>query len=372
MNDYQYRIVDLIKRYYTEEITSAEQDELLRWVAERPENRVFFESVVAEEESEREQFRKIDLQQALRQFDRKIGYRFVSSGKRWLAYAAGLFLPVLLAVSLYWLRTPETEPLPVTLGPGKHQAVLILDGAGTFALDKEEIHLPGIENSKETGELIYTGSEFVSGARKNTLKTPVGGEYNVTLSDGTVVYLNASSTLIYQSDFQGEDRMIHLEGEAYFEVTPGSRPFIVQTALGEIKVLGTSFNVCCYPEDNRISTTLLTGKVLYTGADSLVMLPGEHLVATSSGEVSKKAVNPEAYIGWIRGKFIFDDLSLEEIMKTLGRWYDITVSFRSPELRQLIFNGNVERYSNINSFLELLKSTGEINYRIDKHHIEFY
>lgn len=207
----------------------------------------------------------------------------------------------------------------------------------------------------------------------NTLEIPRGGEYLLTLADGTKVWMNADSKLKYPISFVEDKRVVYLEGEAYFEVAKdASKPFIVSTASGDISVLGTQFNVKNYAEDKTISTTLVEGSVLFRGSNKseTILAPGQQIIfSPENGAQELKKVNVNNFISWKDNLFQFEELSLEDIMKTLSRWYDVTVSYEKEELKQLQFSGNLDKYSNIESFLKLFEVGAKIEFKVDKKHI---
>lgn len=221
-----------------------------------------------------------------------------------------------------------------------------------------------------------SGRGKVATAKKNiynTLEIPRGGEYSLTLADGTKVWMNADSKLKYPISFLEDRRVVYLEGEAYFEVAKdASKPFIVSTTSGDISVLGTQFNVKNYAEDKTIYTTLVEGSVLFRGTTNreTILAPGQQIIFSPEyGTQELKQVNVNNFISWKDNLFQFEELSLEDIMKTLSRWYDVTVSYDKEELKQLQFSGNLDKYSNIESFLKLFEVGARIEFKVDKKHI---
>ncbi len=207
----------------------------------------------------------------------------------------------------------------------------------------------------------------------NSLEIPRGGEYSLTLADGTKVWMNADSKLRYPISFVEEKRVVYLEGEAYFEVAKdASKPFIVSTASGEITVLGTQFNVKSYKEENSIYTTLVEGSVSFRGRTNkeTILTPGYQLIYNQEqGTQELKRVNVGNYISWKDNLFQFEELSLEDIMKTLARWYDVTVTYEKEELKQLQFSGNLDKYSNIESFFKLFEVGAKIEFKVVNRHV---
>ncbi|MHC1779672.1 MAG: FecR family protein [Bacteroidales bacterium] len=207
----------------------------------------------------------------------------------------------------------------------------------------------------------------------NSLEIPRGGEYSLTLADGTKVWMNADSKLRYPISFVEDKRVVYLEGEAYFEVAKdASKPFIVSTASGEITVLGTQFNVKSYKEENSIYTTLVEGSVSFRGRTNkeTILSPGYQLIYNQEqGTQELKRVNVGNFISWKDNLFQFEELSLEDIMKTLARWYDVTVTYEKEELKQLQFSGNLDKYSNIESFFKLFEVGAKIEFKVVNRHV---
>lgn len=207
----------------------------------------------------------------------------------------------------------------------------------------------------------------------NSLEIPRGGEYSLSLADGTKVWMNADSKLKYPISFVEDKRVVYLEGEAYFEVAKdASKPFIVSTASGEITVLGTQFNVKNYKDENSIYTTLVEGSVSFRSRTNkeTILTPGFQLVYNQEqGTQELKRVNVGNFISWKDNLFQFEELSLEDIMKTLARWYDVTVTYEKEELKQLQFSGNLDKYSNIESFFKLFEVGAKIEFKVVNRHV---
>lgn len=244
---------------------------------------------------------------------------------------------------------------------------LLLGNGDTVSVSNDKKVLEdkgGAQIKFENGGLAYITKEKSLEMVYNELLVPVGGECYLILEDSSKVWINADSRLKYPTHFAGDERRIELEGEAYFEVKPGNKPFIVQTSMGDVKVLGTSFGVRVYKEENML-TTLVSGRVLYRGRDSVQLNPGEQVVASLTGKIEKRSVDVDEYVGWKNGMYVFDHRPLEEIIRDLERWYGVTITLVHPKLKQLPFTGYVKRHDEINIFLKLLESTGELKYKIE-------
>jgi len=241
--------------------------------------------------------------------------------------------------------------------------VLIMDNGDQIDLEKQEQGLIGEEtNSKisknNDSSLVY--SNAVSTASKspvfNTLITARGHQYQLTLADGTKVWLNAASSLRFPVNFAGQkQRKVILEGEAYFEVAKNpSVPFVVVTDKQEIKVLGTHFNVKSDQNASSSATTLLEGSVIVNNTVKLV--PGEQLLANSSG-LSKRKVNVEDVIAWKNGFFNFEGKQISEIMDELGRWYDVESRYVGTIPKDKV-DATISRKKRVEEVLDLLEMTG--------------
>jgi len=191
----------------------------------------------------------------------------------------------------------------------------------------------------------------------NTLSTPTGGQYNIVLADGTKVFLNAVSSIKYPTQFNGDQRIVELEGEAYFEVAKNkSKPFLVKSANQTIEVLGTHFNVHAYNNESVIKTTLLEGSVAVSSKNQKAILkPGQQAnISESSSKIAVKEVDTEAAIAWKNGRFKFDNADLKSVMKQLERWYGIKVEYRG-DVSDVRFNGGTFRNKNLSEVLKVLE-----------------
>lgn len=222
------------------------------------------------------------------------------------------------------------------------------------------------------GQIIYTAENV--GADKgplqyNTIETPKGGQYQIRLPDGTTVWLNAASTLIYPVNFRGSrERRVQLDGEAYFEVAKDkAHPFVVKTDRQEVTVLGTHFNINGYKEESVINTTLLEGSIRtrnLSSGQSRILSPGQQsTVVKGEGEVGVANVNTDNIISWKNGYFIFDEQDIVSVMKVISRWYDVDVEFKTVN-REEKFGGTFSRSSELSDILNVLKILGNANFKM--------
>lgn len=196
-----------------------------------------------------------------------------------------------------------------------------------------------------------------------TIKTPRGKDFHLTLSDGTKVWINTESCLKFPSVFSGNERRVTLKGEAYFEVAHNKEcPFIVSTEGIDTKVLGTKFNVCSYGKEQR-HVTLVEGKVEVNNIvseETTILNPGENITYDKDDKSRKSEVNTAVYTAWTEGMFYFEDKPLNEIMNTLGRWYNVNIYFENESLYNITFNFWASRNSSIEEAVNMLNSMGKV------------
>ena len=192
------------------------------------------------------------------------------------------------------------------------------------------------------------------------LSIPRGETFKVVLSDGTEVLLNSDSRLSYPTVFKGKERVVSLEGEAYFNVTKNTEhPFIVKSGNVQVRVLGTEFNMCSYTPDN-VRVTLIEGKVAVSdtcGLQTVEMKPGQSAQLVSDGTFAVDEVDTETFLYWKEGFFYFDDVALVDMMKEIGKWYNIDIEFRNSEIMNLLAN----RQQKVSDLIELLNRMERIH-----------
>lgn len=255
-------------------------------------------------------------------------------------------------------RLPGGNRAVLTLADG---SVIELDSAGNGKLAQQG----GTQIIKKTnGQLLYKSSgDSTAAVAYNVLQTPRGGQYNITLPDGSKVWLNAASSLRYPVVFRGNERRVEISGEAYFEVAKDpSRPFKVQVNQMEVEVLGTHFNINAYTDEEAIRTTLLEGRVkLITGGENKYLQPGQQAQLKPAGEM--KIVNDadlEETVAWKEGNFQFEGSDIKSVMRQLARWYDLDVSYKGSISKHFI--GSISRSVKLSQVLSMLQQTGEVKF----------
>ena len=280
----------------------------------------------------------------------------------WSGSVAAILVGAFFSLN-YLFNVQVTSPKSVTVfaaDPNEQRIVLELNDGKQFFLDDE----PKKENKQveKRRTLDYTNLAKTSvPVVKKMLQThsiviPRGETFKLILCDGTEVWLNANSKLVYPTAFIEKERTVFLEGEAYFKVTKDAKPFIVKTDYLQTKVLGTEFNVKSYTaEDSHV--TLISGKVQvrsHENARFVDLEPGKDAMLLSDGLFEVKEVNSEAYTYWKDGYFYFDELPLADIMKSIGRWYNVNVTFRNKEAMAYRIHFMSNRQSGIEETIRLM------------------
>ena len=380
MDKEKYEITRLISLYMVGEISREEMDRLMGWVEMSDANRAFFQKVSGDDawKERYARYRKIDEKAAFTRFERRIKGRRVYF-RQWIGYAAAVCLVIGL-VTWFWTGKDESkQPMVVaeSIQPGEMKATLKLSTGEEIRLDgktEETVSTEGSMQVRNTNDgIIYEQQDTLSGNgrdenRFNTLKTSRGGEYSVILSDGTVVYLNSASELRYPVQFNERERVVYFSGEGDFEVAKDKkRPFHVVVDDMRIRVYGTKFNVNTFKETG-VQTVLLEGSVGISvkGKQEEYRLKPSQMAEFNRKDLSVevKDVNPESFVAWKAGFFAFDEESLEEIMNTLARWYDVEVFYVNNDLKNLHFTGHLKRYDQITTILKAIESAVNVKFSV--------
>jgi ferric-dicitrate binding protein FerR (iron transport regulator) len=303
--------------------------------------------------------------------------------KTMLRYAAILVPFVILAgISWYYIKDFQTPPLSSLDGkyvPGSQKATLVLSDGEVHELDSDNLQVVIKEGDarivNQQNSLIYSAEEEIMEAQPvvhNELITPRGGGYTLQLADGTMVTLNAGSSLKYPVSFTDSIRQVFLVGEAYFDVRHDGKPFIVSCDDIDVRVLGTSFNISTYPDDPDVKTTLVEGKVSIKTSESLdpssegkVLIPNDQAIFNKdNASIEVMQVSTSQYTSWIQGKFEFKNSDLDQVMKRLARWYDFEYRFESDAAKDYHFTARINNDQNISSILEMLEMTTDVRFEI--------
>ena len=219
--------------------------------------------------------------------------------------------------------------------------------------------------------MFYLGQKKTDGLMPEKYTSVIAGNgqiSKVVLPDSSVVWLNSESTLTYNSRFSQNNRHIRLDGQAYFDVKPGKLPLVVSCGDLQVKVLGTRFDVCAYPEQNSIQVFLESGKVELLSSQikaiSRVLNPGEladyHSV---SGQLQVKPVSASGYLSWKEGKLIFQDTPMENVIQQLERKFRVDIRVENPQLYKSVFTARFE-YESLTEILDYIQFSCQVNYEL--------
>lgn len=379
----------LIARSMSGQLDQQEKEILESWLHSSQKNQELHDKIVSEKNfsAHSKIYESIDTDKAWARIELNSGTS--KKGKTiniFLRYAAGILLPVMIAISSYWYlnRQPTAPTHPIaTISAGNKSAVLVLGNGKnvdlTHELNKKIVEKDGTVINNSHTELNYAGqpSAIQEETPSNTLIVPCGGEYSLVLSDGSRVYLNSMSKLVFPVRFSGKNREVTLEGEAFFEVAKDkSKPFIVSIRGMKVEVLGTSFDIKSYPNDSQSFTTLVEGKVKISSGDQLANVnylePNQQAVYDPAGSgIVIHEVDAAQMVQWTKGRVTFTNQTLDEIMKTLARWYDFSYKFEDEKLKSIRFEGGFNKYESIDPILDIISRTGKVKVSVKGKEILF-
>lgn len=304
---------------------------------------------------------------------------------RWSRIVAAAVVLAGLGIGVWWWAHSRTgssvpvavnKPQPAPL-PGGNKAILILGNGSTVTLDSTKnglVAMQGVSNVVKVagGQLAYARggtAGTVDGTTTmlyNTIRTPRGGQYEVTLPDGSRVWLNAATSLRFPTAFAGKERAVELSGEAYFEVAQAKdQPFKVKVGGMTVDVLGTHFDVMAYDDEESFRTTLLSGVVRVSGSDaSKVLRPGEEASLSLDGrEITVAEADTDQVVAWKNGLFQFESAGLKEVMRQVARWYDVDVHYEGTVERH--FSGFIARSAPLADVLHQLERAGKTSFTLE-------
>jgi ferric-dicitrate binding protein FerR (iron transport regulator) len=299
----------------------------------------------------------------------------------WTKIAAAAIIVVVFSIVYFYSNHNPQKQIAKTetqqqrfkndVAPGGNKAVLTLANGSQIILDSAANGtLTQQGNTKiiklDSGQLSYNTSDVKSTeVLYNTISTPRGGQYQIVLSDGSKVWLNAASSLRFPAFFTGKERDVELTGEAYFEVTKNTAmPFTVTVNDLHVQVLGTHFNINAYNDETSVKTTLLKGSVRVADHESIVNLkPGQQAQLKDNALMVINNVDIEKVISWKTGFFEFDNTDLATIMRQISRWYNVDVRYEGKQSGET-FGGRISRELNLSNILSMLETNG-VKFRLE-------
>jgi ferric-dicitrate binding protein FerR (iron transport regulator) len=264
--------------------------------------------------------------------------------------------------------TRQTTARPVA--PGSNKAILTLADGSRITLDStgnQVIQQGNATIRQQQGHLQYTTTGTAENLSFNILSTPAGGQYQLSLPDGSRVWLNAASSLRFPTAFNNRERNVILTGEAYFEIAQNvNSPFKVTANDVTIEILGTHFNIMAYADEHQLTTTLLQGAVKVHGSGKAVLLrPGQQAQFDHhSRELEVSAADTESAVAWKNGYFSFSNENIQSAMRKIARWYNVDIEYRGDVTHKALW-GTVSRFENINEVLSTLELTGTMHFSME-------
>ncbi|WP_247237774.1 FecR family protein [Telluribacter sp. SYSU D00476] len=296
----------------------------------------------------------------------------------WMQYAAAAVI-ILTGFGVWYSfensqENERVQPQIVessSIRPGGNKALLTLADGSAIALDQVQqgvlARQGDVEISKQQDGIVVYSAKSASKSTAtgiNTLTTPKGGQYEILLPDGSKVWLNASSSIRFPSLFAATERRVEITGEAYFEVAKDrSKPFRVRFNDSEVLVLGTSFNIMAYPDEETSKTTLVEGSVSISNVHQQAKLvPGQQAAVLSTGQIRTRYIPVDEAVAWRKGMFHFKNAGVEEVARQLARWYDVDIEYQGQvPVKQ--FTGSVSRQVELSELVGMLRYAG-VNCRI--------
>ena len=375
--DDPFLLASWIAKSMAGELSDEELQLLDEWRMTSARNHQLYDRIVSRErrEAKRRHFTAFDKVSGWQGYSKKLKEteKKVNRWRVFLRYAAILLIP--LSATVYGVLRSGEETVSLAdlnaITPGGTRAELVLpSGEVVDLVAKSGVISRGentvINNEGKTLSYKSIGNQApMDSLRYNEVIVPKGGEYQLVLSDGTLVYLNSMTKIRFPERFSEKCREVEVCGEAFFEVAENKRvPFVVKTDAYEITVLGTKFNVTAYADEQVATTTLGEGAVSISGkciGEAKALRPNEQFVLDRvSGSVEIKNVDVNYYTAWKDGMFRFRDVRLEEIMHVVERWYDMTVVYEDESVRDLHFGFNMSRLETIEPLLNIFELNGKI------------
>ena len=381
------RINKWVEQYCQGTLSKEEREELTAWLEASSENKSEFERLLRIwlRVSAAGKWERLDEMQE--NVWKRVIPELTRRGRKlyvWGARVAAVAV-VLLGIMVLWNKEGErtmhmADVLKVESGSPK--ALLVLNTGKEIELKdgetREVVNIAGVgvvQDSSGGVRFEDSGVENEEEEGYNTIIVPERGEYFAVLNDGTKVWMNSGSELVFPTRFRGDRREVKLKGEAYFEVVADKqKPFYVQTEEATVRVLGTAFNVLAYREDGRVQVALLRGKVSFdVKKEDYLLEPGE--IATweqETGSTTVREGNVQAIVDWTSGRFNFEDISLVELAAKLERWYGVKFVFGDEASKALRFSGAVTKYRPLDYVLGIISKTTSVHFKSSGEQILIY
>lgn len=371
-------VSELIRKKILGIITSEEQKELERWLADSPRCRELLEKYerpefLASFDPEKDRMEAEEAYEKWTNTGKQKSGKKIIFFKRWSVAAALVALVGLSSFFFYWIMERRAlqnriyterlmdDNLPEINETQADALLLTADGKRIPMNQSKSVMTVSAEAIKQGEQLITEEKDNSPEVVYNTLKILRGKQFKMQLSDGTKVWLNSDSEITFPNRFDGPDRMVSVKGELLFEVPEDkAHPFIVNTEHGVVRVLGTAFNVHCY-DDETPMITLVRGKIRYSlGSQSVELTPGQQC-RVNDDRLTVVNVDTYEYTAWVDEVITFKNKRLEELMNILGRLYDVTIAYEEPSLKELPFTGAFKQYEQLDEIIRMIEESGLIH-----------
>ncbi|MCY1633433.1 FecR family protein [Marinifilum sp. D737] len=375
--------LDILRKKLDGKLTFSEEKEFQEWLMASRENIAFFNHMKNYRDKSMEEVSLESVPNTTDLFMKRLNRRshkaFIN---KMLKYAAVVLLPLSIGVGLWVYSNNEMNQSLVDQNQINkediNQTILITSNGNTYKLEsgveQAVVEDQGVKIRKYLrAGLKYEEQEGIKAksVAYNMLHTSKGDDYQLELSDGTIVYLNGDSKLKYPVSFGDNERRVQLQGEAFFDVSKTGKRFVVEVDDMEVEVLGTQFNVMAYENENSIQTTLVSGKVKVSintnGIDESLMLePGNQAIWNhKEGELGCKKVDTKLYTSWVNGYFRFEDQRLEDVLRTIARWYDIKVFYHNPDLKNKRLSGRLNKLKGLEVISDMIEKVSDIEIEVN-------
>lgn len=367
---------ELLMRVLSGEL-SEDDPEFVMWLCEDDENPDLFRSLTDLQSQDAGLF---DSEGMYKEIEKVLFRKKRFFSYYWLKYVAVAILLIASSAFIFFYssRTDQVQTTAQSLDnpvvDSKMARLKLADGSFIelsegFQVTRED---GTVISNATTGSLVLNaGSAKAVQPEYHTIEVPIGGEYELQLSDGTHVYINSGSSLYFPSFFNEDTRHVKLTGEAYFEVKKDKdgKPFVVDVNDAAIWVFGTSFNVSAYKENKGIDATLVSGNIkmkITDNGEGYQVYPGQNLHYNRNNQsVNIENVDTDIYTAWMRGEFVFNNKRLEDIMNQLSRWYDFEIQYQDESLKNLRFTGAAKKTRSLDYVIYQIESVINIKFNAD-------
>ena len=385
-------IADLLYKETAGILTDVERQELDEWLSQHNSHKI--KEMMHDYHFLQEEYhatKDVNVRKALEEMEERLKREAPSLKRspknyRFLKYAATAIILIAAGASLWYMQYTKVTPPEISesiqlamqqsIQSGKQDAVIeemdmVGKNASQAVKDQDPTQVSSTVDDESQHLESFTKEQLLAAKRITTMHDK---EYWATLDDGSLVHLNYNTRLIYPEKFGRDDRNVILDGEAYFIVAKDkSRPFVVHTQNGDIKVLGTEFNVnTCQGTSGSSLTSVVLVKgsvsVTPTGGKEQMVKPGQEC-QFSAQDLNLSDVDVEPYIAWNTGEFAFSDTPLELILTTVSHWYHVDIEFKNDTARKILFTGTIDRYGSPNIILKSIGKVTGLNIDQDGNHV---